>query len=144
MSELKPFATRFPTWIRKPWARARGYFWLDCPMCGQPFGGNELGTYEGIAEQYSKDEDDLAPGVELEMLPDDGTEYQVPAHEVRMAAIRQGNIASLQGIPLLISSWVKRRMVCWSCARTIRHLREKMSRDDFKSFEGLIRGTFDK
>lgn len=36
--------TRAPRWVR--WLRAVpfGYFWKACPLCDDPFGGNEPGT----------------------------------------------------------------------------------------------------
>lgn len=29
------------------YARANGYFWLPCPLCGEPFGGHEWRDIDG-------------------------------------------------------------------------------------------------
>lgn len=30
-------------------ARLGGYFWLPCPLCGQPFGGHEWHDVDGLS-----------------------------------------------------------------------------------------------
>lgn len=37
---LVPYEYR--DWHRR-YAKDRGYFWLPCPLCDQPFGGHEIG-----------------------------------------------------------------------------------------------------
>lgn len=33
---------KLPRWMHQFYAWALGYFWLPCPICGEPFGGHEL------------------------------------------------------------------------------------------------------
>jgi hypothetical protein len=30
--------------VHKAFAATHGYFWIPCPLCGQPFGGHEAGS----------------------------------------------------------------------------------------------------
>ena len=32
-----------PRYLHEWYAKANGYFWLPCPLCGEPFGGHEWG-----------------------------------------------------------------------------------------------------
>ena len=36
-------------WFHRWWARFFGYFWIPCPVCGQPFGGHEWRMINGLA-----------------------------------------------------------------------------------------------
>ena len=38
------FDWRRPRWAHRRYAYALGYFWLPCPVCGEPFGGHEHTT----------------------------------------------------------------------------------------------------
>ena len=38
-----------PRWMHKIIANALGYFWLPCPLCGEPFGGHEWRDIDGKA-----------------------------------------------------------------------------------------------
>lgn len=30
-----------PRWLNRTWAWVRGYFWVPCPICKEPFGEHE-------------------------------------------------------------------------------------------------------
>ena len=40
-SSAPPWLPRWPRWINALYARAFGYFWLPCELCGRPYGGHE-------------------------------------------------------------------------------------------------------
>jgi len=35
----------YPRWLARLWAKLMGYFWLPCPVCGDPFAGFEWGEH---------------------------------------------------------------------------------------------------
>jgi len=39
----------FPRWIHHLYARAAGYFWSACPLCGQFSGGHEWKERDGLS-----------------------------------------------------------------------------------------------
>lgn len=41
--------------IQKAIARARGYFWLPCPLCGREFGGHEWEDIDGLSSAIYTD-----------------------------------------------------------------------------------------
>lgn len=38
---------KLPRWLHRAYAVALGYFWLPCPICGECFGGHEVGPNNG-------------------------------------------------------------------------------------------------
>jgi hypothetical protein len=38
-----------PRWAHEWYARAAGYFWLPCPLCGDFFGGHEWHMIDGLS-----------------------------------------------------------------------------------------------
>jgi len=39
---------RLPRWLHRWYANHYGYFWLPCPLCGEPFGGHEWGVWADL------------------------------------------------------------------------------------------------
>ena len=50
LGERKPRGRLSRIWVRGR-AALGGYFWLPCPVCGDPFGGHELGGGDLLLEQ---------------------------------------------------------------------------------------------
>lgn len=62
--------------LRHWWAVSRNFFWMPCPLCGEPFGGNEW-TISGEMECHSiphPDDDHMGTGIcpwcEVERAPE--------------------------------------------------------------------------
>ena len=58
---------RFRGWNRLR-AEIGGYFWTDCPLCGQWFGGHEWRDIDGNVSTIPKP--DAGPGVGTAICPD--------------------------------------------------------------------------
>lgn len=54
--------------VNEAFAKANGYFWLPCPLCGQKFGGHEWKDYDGLSSQIPAD--DGVPGHGQGICPD--------------------------------------------------------------------------
>lgn len=39
--DVRPRFLSLPRWCHRLWAKMRGFFWMPCPTCGDPFGGHE-------------------------------------------------------------------------------------------------------
>lgn len=40
-----------PDWMHRAYAHLRGWFWVDCPVCGQQFGGHEWRRMDRAADR---------------------------------------------------------------------------------------------
>lgn len=58
---------RFPRWLHRLYARAFGYFWLPCDLCGTMSGGHE---WKGLACYLRRegDEKGICPACELRVI----------------------------------------------------------------------------